>query len=85
MLSDYTAAVVIQVLLIGALVTALLIGGILLLNLGLMSKRREDRTGGRTPSDVGFLKETNWPEEHENVPRLPAEEREKPRDEDEVA
>src|SRR3954468_22836813 len=61
-MSTYTVGVVVQVLLIGVVVAVLLIGGILAVNLGLMSKRPEDRIGGRTPSDVGILKETNWPE-----------------------
>jgi hypothetical protein len=76
MMSDYTAAVVVQVLLIGVLISCLLIGGILVLSLGLMSKRQEDRVGGRTPSDVGILQETNWPERHIERRALPAEEEE---------
>jgi hypothetical protein len=73
-MSDYTVSVVVQVLLIGVLVSVLLIGGILALNLGMLSKRPEDRIGGRTPSDVGFLKETNWPEEPSTRSTLPAQE-----------
>jgi hypothetical protein len=76
MMSSYTSAAVIQVLLIGVLVTFLLLGAFLVLNLGLMSKRDEDRVGGRTPSDVGFLKNTNWPQEKEERRRLPADDEE---------
>jgi uncharacterized membrane protein YciS (DUF1049 family) len=74
--SNYTAAVVAYVLLVGFLVSVLLIGGFLVLNLGLMSKRAEDRVGGRTPSDVGILKHTIWPQEEDDTPTLPAEESE---------
>ncbi|MCM2277748.1 MAG: hypothetical protein NDJ89_06700 [Oligoflexia bacterium] len=73
-LSDYTAAVVGYVLLIGFLVSVLLIGGLLVLNLGMMSKRREDRVGRRTPSDIGILKGNVWPEEISEERSLPAEE-----------
>ncbi len=71
--TDYTAAVVVYVLLVGFLVSILLVGGILILNLGLMSKRDRDRVGGRTPSDVGLLKQNVWPEEAERATQLPAE------------
>ncbi len=71
--TDYTGAVVIYVIAVGFLVAVLLIGGLLVLNLGLMSKRAEDRTGSRTPSDVGILKNTLWPEETEPPAVLPAE------------
>ncbi|MFL5814377.1 MAG: hypothetical protein ACJ763_12430 [Bdellovibrionia bacterium] len=71
--TDYTGAVVIYVIAIGALVAILLIGGLLVVNLGLMSKRAEDRTGNRTPSDVGILKDTLWPQEGESRTILPAE------------
>lgn len=64
------------VLVIGALVVILLGGGLLVLNLGLMSKRDQDHVGGRTPSDVGILKNSIWPRERENAPILPAEESE---------
>lgn len=79
--TDYTAGVVAYVLMTGFLVATLLIGGFLILNLGLLSKRKEDRIGGRTPSDVGILKSTVWPEEPDESPTLPAEEDEdrKPR------
>ncbi|MCM2322952.1 MAG: hypothetical protein NDJ90_06785 [Oligoflexia bacterium] len=74
-LSDYTAAVVGYVLLVGFLVSLLLIGGILIVNLGLMSKRPEDRRGGRTPSDVGLLRGNTWvQEEPDRTAKLPAEE-----------
>jgi hypothetical protein len=71
--TDYTGAVVIYVIAIGFLVAVLLIGGLLVVNLGLMSKRAEDRTGNRTPSDVGILKDTLWPQEGEPRAVLPAE------------
>jgi hypothetical protein len=72
--TDYTAGVVVYVLLVGLLVTVLLIGGMLVLNLGLMSKRDTDRVGTRNPSDVEILKTTLWPLEHDETPHLPAEE-----------
>lgn len=71
--TDYTAAVAIYVIAIGVLVAFLLIGGLLAVNLGLMSKREEDRVGSRTPSDVGILKDTIWPNEAEPPAILPAE------------
>jgi hypothetical protein len=71
-MTDYTVSVVIYVLMIGVLVAGLLIGGLLILNLGLMSKRESDHTGGRTPSDVGILKSSNWPQEVEEASVLPA-------------
>ncbi len=72
--SDYTVSVVVYVLLVGVLVTVLLLGGFLILNLGLLSKRQQDRTGSRNPSDVGVLKDTIWPEEPSLIRTLPAEE-----------
>lgn len=71
-MSDYTASAVIYVLLIGVLVATLLIGGLLILNLGLMSKRSVDRRGGIDPSDVDILRTTVWPEEEARYPVLPA-------------
>jgi flagellar basal body-associated protein FliL len=73
-ISDFTVNVIIYTMLGTLLVVALLGGAFLVLNLGLLSKREEDRIGGRTPSDVGILKDNIWPEEPRNVPRLPAEE-----------
>jgi hypothetical protein len=75
--SDYTAAAVIYVLIIGLLFSVLIGGGLLILNLGLMSKREEDRIGGRNPSDVAILKGNVWPEQREVKRILPAEEDEK--------
>src|SRR4051812_7725348 len=72
--TDYTASVVTVVLLIGGLVVLLLGGGLLVLNIGLFSKRREDRVGGRTPSDLGVLRNMAWPEDEDNDRHLPAEE-----------
>ncbi len=71
-LSDYTAAVVVQILLIGVLVSVILIGGFLVVNLGMMSKRQEDRVGGRTPSDVNILQDVTWPEQATEPQKLPA-------------
>jgi hypothetical protein len=76
--SDYTASVVAYVLLVGVLVTILLGAGMLYVNLGLMSKRPEDRIGRRDPSDVGILKHTMWPQENDDRRYLPAEEGEEP-------
>ncbi len=71
--SDYVAGVAIYVLLVGFLVAGLLIGAFLIINLGLMSKRPGDRIGGRTPSDLGILKENVWPEDPYVENTLPAE------------
>lgn len=75
-MTEYTVGAVIYVLVIGFLVAGMLIGGLLILNIGLMSKRESDRIGGRTPSDVGVLQSTNWPEQAENISVLPAEDSE---------
>lgn len=72
--TDYMAKVVIFTLLVGFLVAVLLIGGLLILNLGLMSKRRQDHVGRRTPSDVGILKGNVYPEDAYEEYELPAEE-----------
>lgn len=72
--TDYTAAAIAWTLMVAFLVAVLLIGGILIVNLGLMSKRPEDHIGRRTPSDVGILKHTVWPEEASEKRLLPAEE-----------
>jgi hypothetical protein len=72
MMTDYTIAAITYVLIAGFLVSTLLIGGFLILNLGLMSKREQDRVGGRTPSDVGILKTTLWPDERDDRLTLPA-------------
>jgi hypothetical protein len=47
----------------------------LVINFGLLSKREQDRTGHRDPSDVALLNKTLWPEDRP-VSRaiLPAEE-----------
>lgn len=55
-ITDYTVHVMIYVLIIGALITFLLGGAFAVINLGMMSKREEDQTGRRDPSDVGILK-----------------------------
>jgi hypothetical protein len=72
--STYTAGVAAFVFMAGALVAILLIGGFLVVNLGMLSKRPEDRTGKRDPSDVGILKHTAWPEAPYSQNQLPAEE-----------
>ena len=72
--SNYMAGVTIYVLLVGFLVAILLIGGFLIVNLGLMSKRPEDHIGKRTPSDVGIFKNNMWPEVPYLKRSLPAEE-----------
>lgn len=72
--SDYGMGIAIYSFLTGVLVTGLLLGAFLVLNLGLMSKREEDRVGKRNPSDVGILKEAVWPEEPYERTVLPAEE-----------
>ena len=70
--NDYTAAVAAYCLIIGFLVTLLLFGAFVVLNLGLLSKRQEDRVGGRSPSDLGFLKSNVWPEVPYEETELPA-------------
>jgi hypothetical protein len=76
--NDYTGGVVGYVLLAGALVVLLLGGGILMLNLGLLSKRKEDRRGVRAPSEPAILKSTIWPEVPEEGRTLPAEDDDEP-------
>lgn len=71
-MTEYTIAAITYVLIAGFLVATLLIGGFLILNLGLMSKRESDRIGGRAPSDVGILKTTLWPQEPSGRLTLPA-------------
>jgi hypothetical protein len=72
--TTYTAGVLVYGILVGFLVSVLLIGAFLILNLGLLSKRREDRIGNRTPSDVGLLKYEIWPDTPYESRTLPAEE-----------
>ncbi len=74
--TNYTAAAVVYVLIAGVLITGLLLGAFLIINLGLLSKRQEDRVGHRDPSDLGILKTGVWPEEAEDSAVLPAEESE---------
>ena len=73
-LNNYTISVMGYMILIGFLVTVLLGGAFVVLNVGLLSKREEDKTGMRDPSDVGVLKAQLWPEEDSRRPILPAEE-----------
>lgn len=75
-LDVYTVDALIMVLLVGVIVTLLLVGGILMVNLGMMSKRPEDRVGKRTPSDVGILSGEVWPQVPHQRNLLPAEEEE---------
>jgi hypothetical protein len=42
---------------VGILVSCLLIGGLLIVNFGLFSKRREDQVGERAPSDLGVTED----------------------------
>jgi hypothetical protein len=70
--SVFNMAVVVEVLLVGFLVTILLLGGFLIMSLGLLTKRQEDRIGQRTPSDLGILKSGVWPEEPDAKRELPA-------------
>ncbi len=74
--TSYTAAAVVYVLIASVLITGLLLGAFLIINLGLLSKRQEDRVGHRDPSDLGILKTGLWPEEPEDTAVLPAEESE---------
>jgi hypothetical protein len=76
--NDYTAGVIVYVLLTAFLITVLIGGGLLILNLGLLSKRRRDRIGGRNPSDVAILKENTWPEAPYDQRRFPAEDSDDP-------
>ena len=77
--TDFTMGAIIYVLMIGVLVAVMLLGGFLMLNLGMLSKREQDHTGGRNPSDVGVLKGSMWPPEPDRSPILPAEEEDSPR------
>jgi hypothetical protein len=72
MITGYTWAVVIQVLMIGVLISCLLIGGVVIVSLALMSKREEDRTGERNPSDIGILQDVCWPQNPTRPAKLPA-------------
>ena len=74
--TPYTAAVMGYMIWIGVLVSVLLIGGFLFINIGLLSKRDEDDVGHRDPSDVGLLENSMWPKEKHFRPRLPAEDEE---------
>jgi hypothetical protein len=71
---NYTGYVLAYALWIGFLVITLIGGGLLILNVGMLSRRREDRLGGRTPGDLGLLKENVWPEAPYYDRALPAEE-----------
>jgi hypothetical protein len=62
-MSNFTIDAILQTFLVGVLVVILLAGGILVVNFGLLSKRREDHTGHRDPSDVGVFKDRTYPDE----------------------
>jgi hypothetical protein len=72
--TPYTAGVMGYMILIGILVSVLLIGGFLFINIGLLSKRGENETRHREPSDVDLLTHRLWPNENRVHPVLPAEE-----------
>jgi hypothetical protein len=74
--TPYTAAVMGYMIWIGILISVLLIGGFLVVNIGLLSKREEDDIGHRDPSDVGLLASSMWPKEEQFRPVLPAEDEE---------
>lgn len=70
--TGFTARAVVYILLVAILVVILLIGAFMVINLGLMSRRPEDRVGTRTPSDLGILKTQLWPQEPPDRAVLPA-------------
>jgi hypothetical protein len=72
--TSYDAGLVAYAFIAAVLVFGLLGGAFLIINLGLLSKRPEDRTGKRTPSDLGILKHRVWPEVPYERAALPAEE-----------
>jgi hypothetical protein len=72
--TPYTASVMGYMIWIGVLVSVLLIGGFLFINIGLLSKRGENETRHREPSDVDLLTHRLWPNENRVHPVLPAEE-----------
>lgn len=80
--TDFTAAAVVYILLVGVLVVLLLIGAFMVINLGLMSRRPEDRVGVRTPSDLGILRTQLWPQEPVDRAVLPASDEEGGGDQD---
>ena len=84
--TEYTAGVAAIVFIVAFLVAVLLIGGILVVNLGLMSKRAEDRalTRAREPSDPAFLKANVYPEEPEVSKVFPAEDDDENTEEDDL-
>jgi hypothetical protein len=59
---------------IGVLVTVLMGGADLIINIGLLSKRPEDHIGKRTPGDLGILRTNTWPNQPYDQNALPAEE-----------
>ena len=72
-LGEFAFAAIVQVLLIGFLAVTLVGGGILIINLTMMSRRPQDWTGShRDPSNLGFFKHETWPQEPYDENILPA-------------
>ncbi len=68
----YTSSVLSTGIVVAVLFVLLILGGLLFVNWAFLSKRRQDRTGGRNPSDVGILKENIWPEAPYEEKEFPA-------------
>lgn len=71
--SDYTAQAVIYTIILGFLVTVLIGGGLLIVNIAMLSHRANDQQGRRSPGDLKILKSSNWPTGEPYRPVLPAE------------
>ena len=72
-LGEFAFAAILQVLLVGVLAVTLVGGGILVINLTMMSRRPQDWTGShREPSNLGFFKHETWPHEAYDENILPA-------------
>ncbi len=69
---SYTSAVLSTGIVVSVLFVLLIIGGMLFVNWAFLSKRKQDRTGGRNPSDVAILKENIWPEAPYEEKEFPA-------------
>lgn len=72
--TNYDAKIVIYTFLAAFLVFTLLGGAFVIINLGLLSKRPEDKVGHRSSGDLGFFKNEIWPPEPYERVVLPAEE-----------
>ncbi len=68
----YTSSVLSTGIVVAVLFVLLILGGLLFVNWAFLSKRRQDRTGGRNPSDVAILKENIWPEAPYEEKEFPA-------------